>query len=101
MDIEETIFEAKQFAEGAAISLGLALTSSSLKVIEDAIVRNEEAIEESLITKKKFLLDLKIGVRRLIDEASFIAREEDRTTIHSSDIRGAMPRVCPNYWPFC
>jgi len=101
MAIEDTVKEAKQSAENEAKRLGFTISSLSLKEIEDELVRNTQAIEKSLITEEKTYADLDKGVKKLIDEASALAKKAERTTIYYSDIKAVFPKICPAYWPFC
>lgn len=101
MAIEDTVKEAKKAAENEAKRLGFTISSLSLKEIEDELVRNKEAVEKSLITEEKTYIDLNEGVRKLIAEASALAKKHERTNIIYSDIRAVFPIICPTYWPFC
>lgn len=101
MAIEDVIKESKQLAENESKRLGFGISSYALEEIETELTRNQENIEESLIKEVKTRSDIFESVRKLISQASDQAKKEERTTIYGSDIRSAMPQVCPLYWPFC
>lgn len=101
MAIADIVKEAKQIAEKEAKERGFNISSLALDEIRDELVRNQEMVEKSLIKEERTRTDIDESVKKLIYEASYLAKMEKRSTIRSFDIRKAMPKICPTYWPFC
>jgi len=101
MAIEDIVKEATQIAEKEARERGFNITSVALGEIRDELVRNQEIVEKYLIKEEKTRSDIYESVKKLIYEASYLAKTEKRSTIFYGDIKKAMLKICPTYWPFC